>query len=226
MMRARAARRAAEQRLVWQAASLLLAYPDSEHRTRLELVGQLCAHLPRERAEPLLRVVTELSTVTEVAAAQQFTETFDLRRRATLLLTYWTDGDTRNRGMAMLAFTEAYRGAGVEPPRGEVADHLPVVLEFAATVDPVAGAALLTAYRRAIHAIGLALSDEGSLYAPVLAAVVATLPPATEQDLGWARRLVDAGPAAESVGLAPFTLTVPARRSAHDREPAVAKGLR
>ncbi|MFD6399962.1 nitrate reductase molybdenum cofactor assembly chaperone [Nocardia sp. NPDC060249] len=225
-MRARAARRAAEQRLVWQAASLLLAYPDSELRTRLELVTRLCAHLPRAQAEPLLRVVADLGELPEVVAAQQFTQTFDLRRRATLLLTYWTDGDTRNRGMAMLAFTEAYRGAGVRPPTGEVADHLPVVLEFAATVDPVAGAALLTAYRRAIHAIGLALSDEGSRYAPVLAAVVATLPPATEQDLGWARRLVEVGPAAESVGLAPFTLTVPPRRSAHEREPAVVKGLR
>ncbi|MFE3544176.1 nitrate reductase molybdenum cofactor assembly chaperone [Nocardia sp. NPDC059177] len=224
MMRGRTARRTAEHRLVWQAASLLLAYPDDEQSARLDLVTQLCAHLPPERARPLLSVADALRAIAENVAAQQYVETFDLRRRATLLLTYWTDGDTRNRGMSMLAFTEAYRGAGVTPPDNEVPDHLPVVLEFAATVDPVAGAALLTAYRRAIHAIGLALADEDSLYTPALAAVTATLPPATEQDLGWARRLVDAGPAAEAVGLAPFTLTVPPRRDA--REPAVAKGLR
>lgn len=226
MMRGRAARRAAEQRLVWQAASLLLSYPDAGQGDRLDLVAQLCAHLLPAQAGPLSDAAEALRGLPERAAAQQYVDTFDLRRRATLLLTYWTDGDTRNRGMAMLAFTEAYRAAGVEAPSTEVPDHLPVVLEFAATVDPVAGTALLTAYRRAIQAISLALADEKSLYAPVLAAVTATLPPATAQDLGWARRLVDAGPPAEAVGLAPFTLTVPPRRSAHDRGPAVAKGLR
>ncbi|MFD3509830.1 nitrate reductase molybdenum cofactor assembly chaperone [Nocardia sp. NPDC058666] len=226
MMRTRTARRSAEHRLTWQAASLLLAYPDAEQRARLDLVTQLTAHLPAEQSRPLLDTAEALRALTETAAAQQYVDTFDLRRRATLLLTYWTDGDTRNRGMAMLTFTQAYRAAGVAPPSSEVPDHLPVVLEFAATVDPIAGAALLSANRRAIHAIGMALQDENSLYAPTLAAVTATLPPANDADLGWARRLVDTGPAAESVGLAPFTLTVPPRRSGTDREPAVAKGLR
>ncbi|MFE1592931.1 nitrate reductase molybdenum cofactor assembly chaperone [Nocardia sp. NPDC058705] len=225
-MRGRTARKAAEHRLTWQAASLLLAYPNADQHARLELVTELCDHLSPEQARPLLDTAAALRALSETAAAQQYVDTFDLRRRATLLLTYWTDGDTRNRGMAMLTFTEAYRTAGVAPPSSEVPDHLPVVLEFAATVDPIAGAALLTANRRAIHAIGLALDDENSLYAPTLAAVTATLPAATDSDLGWARRLVDTGPAAESVGLAPFTLTVPPRRSADDREPAVAKGLR
>ena len=53
-----------------------------------------------------------------------------------MYLTYWTAGDTRNRGREMLVFANAYRDAGVEPPRDEAPDHLPVVLEFAATVDP------------------------------------------------------------------------------------------
>ncbi|MFF2085172.1 nitrate reductase molybdenum cofactor assembly chaperone [Nocardia sp. NPDC058176] len=217
----RTARRTAEHRVVWQAASLLLAYPDAGLNARLDLVDELCAHLPPEQAAPLLDTAAALRGLSERVAAQQYVDTFDLRRRATLLLTYWSDGDTRNRGLAMLAFTEAYRAAGVGPPVGEVPDHLPVVLEFAATVDPVSGAALLAAHRRAIHAIGLALLDEQSRYAPVLSAIGATLPPATEQDLGWARRLVEAGPPTESVGLALFTLTVPPRR-----EPAVAKGPR
>ena len=67
-----------------------------------------------------------------------------MRRRATMYLTYWTAGDTRNRGREMLVFATAYRDAGVEPPRAEAPDHLPVVLEFAATVDPETGRRLLT----------------------------------------------------------------------------------
>ena len=42
-------------------------------------------------------------------------ETFDLRRRCALYLTYYRYGDTRKRGMAMLAFKAAYRAAGLEP---------------------------------------------------------------------------------------------------------------
>lgn len=220
----RSARRTARHRVVWQAASLLLTYPDAGHRARLDLVDELCGHLPAEDAAPLRTAAASLRALPDIVAAQGYVDTFDLRRRSTLLLTYWTDGDTRNRGMAMLAFNDAYRAAGVHPPAGEVPDHLTVLLEFAATVDPIAGAALLTAHRGAIDAIGLALAGEDSPYAPVLAAVAGTLPAATEQDLGRARRLVEAGPPAESVGLAPFTLTVPPRRAEADRAPAVAKG--
>lgn len=219
----RSARRFDRHRIVWQAASLLLAYPDHDVRARLDLVDQLCAHLPSEQAAPLRTVSAMLRCTPETVAAQAYVDTFDMRRQSTLLLTYWTDGDTRNRGMAMLAFNDAYRAAGMRPPVGEVPDHLTVVLEFAATVDPVTGAALLAAHRRAIDAIRLALTDDGSPYAPVLAAVADTLPAASELELGRARRLVQAGPPAESVGLAPFTLTVPPRRTA---APAVAKGPR
>ncbi|MGS2807153.1 nitrate reductase molybdenum cofactor assembly chaperone [Nocardia sp. MW-W600-9] len=222
----RSARRAERHRVIWQAASLLLAYPDAGHRARLDLVDELCAHLPADQATPLRTASARLRALPETLAAQDYVDTFDLRRHSTLLLTYWTDGDTRNRGMAMLAFADAYRAAGVRPPTGEVPDHLTVLLEFAATVDPVAGAALLTAHRRAIDAIGLALAGEDSPYAPVLGAVAGTLPAATAQDLGRARRLVEAGPPAESVGLTPFTLTVPPRRAASEQAPAVAKGHR
>ena len=40
-------------------------------------------------------------------AAADYVETFDLRRRTTMYLTYWTAGDTRNRGSEMLAFAAA-----------------------------------------------------------------------------------------------------------------------
>ena len=65
----------------------------------------------------------------------QYAEVFDWKRRRTLFLTYYTAGDTRNRGMALLAFSDMYRAAGVIPPARELPDHLAVLLEFAATVD-------------------------------------------------------------------------------------------
>jgi nitrate reductase delta subunit len=146
-----------------------------------------------------------------MAAAMDYVATFDMRRRATMYLTYWTAGDTRNRGREMLAFATAYREAGVQPPGGEAPDHLTVVLEFAATVDPEVGRRLLDQHRVPIDVLRGALADAKSPYEPTVAAVCETLPAATDQELRRAERLAKAGPPAEAVGLQPFTLTVPPR---------------
>ncbi|WP_006245607.1 nitrate reductase molybdenum cofactor assembly chaperone [Mycolicibacterium tusciae] len=205
-----------EHRLVWQAASLLLAYPDEQHIGRLATVDELLANVSGSPAELLGRTVVALRDADPMRAATDYVDTFDLRRRSTMYLTYWTAGDTRNRGSQMLAFTRAYRTAGVGPPHGEAPDHLPVVLEFAATVDPEAGRRLLVEHRVPIDVLRDALERSGSPYAHAVAAVCQTLPTATDRDIERARRLATAGPPAESVGLEPFTLTVPPRRAQGD----------
>lgn len=206
------ARNLREHRIVWQAASLLLAYPDGGHHARLGTVDELIALLPDESAAPLVAAVRRLREQSDLEAATTYVETFDMRRKTTLLLTYWTDGDTRNRGSAILVFADAYRTAGAQPPDDESADHLAVVLEFAATVDPDSGARLLATNRMAIDMLHEQLSDGGSPYAGVIGAVADTLPPASELERQRARALALSGPPAEAVGLQPFTLTVPPRR--------------
>ncbi len=136
-----------QDRLTWQAASLLLAYPDAQQTERLDTVDALLGHLLDARGAALRRTAAALRERDFMSAQRDYVETFDLSRRHTLLLTFWTAGDTRNRGVQMLAFAQAYRAAGVEPPAAEAPDHLPVVLEFAATVDPQAGRRLLTEHR-------------------------------------------------------------------------------
>ena len=205
---------ALSDRLVWQCASLLLAYPDEQSDDRLDTAERLLAHIRGPAGGMLRRTVNALRGGDPLRAAADYVETFDLRRRSTMYLTYWTAGDTRNRGRQMLAFAAAYRDAGVEPPRGEAPDHLPVVLEFAATVDPVAGRRLLTEHRVPIDVLHEALVEAKSPYADAVAAVCATLPAATDSDMLRAQRLAQAGPPTESVGLQPFTLTVPPRRAA------------
>ncbi|OBK13853.1 nitrate reductase molybdenum cofactor assembly chaperone [Mycobacterium asiaticum] len=199
-------------RLVWQAASLLLAYPDENLSRRLDTVDDLLGHLDEPARKLLGQTAERLRSYETLNAAIDYVETFDMRRRATMYLTYWTAGDTRNRGREMLAFANVYRDAGVEPPGGEAPDYLPVVLEFAATVDPEAGRRVLVEHRTPIDVLGKALVDAQSPYRHVVAAVCMTLPAATDQDLRRAQRLAQAGPPAEAVGLQPFTLTVPPKR--------------
>ncbi len=146
-------------------------------------------------------------------AAEDYVETFDLRRRSTMYLTYWTVGDTRNRGSEMHAFAAVYRDAGVDAPNAESPDYLPLVLEFAATVDPDAGRRLLVKHRVPIDVLCEALTEIDSPYTHAVAAVCETLPVATDREVQRAQQLAHAGPPAESVGLEPFTLTVPPRRA-------------
>jgi nitrate reductase delta subunit len=215
MRRSRRHSSAADQRrIVWQAASLLLAYPDVEQDRRLDVVEHAVAALGPPFREPLLAAVTHLRGLTLIEASAEYAEVFDWKRRRTLFLTYYTAGDTRNRGMALLAFAEMYRAAGVVPPARELPDHLAVLLEFAATVDESAGYQQLSRHRTPIDMLHDGLRSISPVYEGVIAAVAATLPPATEADLREARRLAMQGPPAESVGLEPFLLPLGNRSGA------------
>lgn len=200
-----------QRRIVWQAASLLLAYPDAEQDRRLNLIETAIADLDPPLRLPLAAAVDHLRALPLIDASVQYAEVFDWKRRRTLFLTYYTAGDTRNRGMALLAFSDMYRAAGVIPPARELPDHLAVLLEFAATVDEDAGFDQLRKHRTPIDMLHDGLLRASPIYAGVIEAVSATLPPATAADLKEARRLAMQGPPVESVGLEPFALTIGVR---------------
>ncbi|MGH3123844.1 MAG: nitrate reductase molybdenum cofactor assembly chaperone, partial [Streptosporangiaceae bacterium] len=109
---------------------------------------------------------------------------------------------TRNRGMAMLAFTTAYRAAGFEPTSDELPDYLPMVLDFAA-LSPL-GEKLLRGHRADLELLRRALGEAGTPYAGLVEAVCAHLPAPGRRDLAVIRRLWEEGPPAEAVGLEPF----------------------
>jgi nitrate reductase delta subunit len=201
-----------QRRIIWQAASLLLAYPDADQDRRLDLIETAITDLDAALRRPLAAAVDHLRAIPLIEASVQYAEVFDWKRRRTLFLTYYTAGDTRNRGMALLAFSDLYRAAGVIPPARELPDHLAVLLEFAATVDEASGYDQLRRHRTPIDLLHDGLLRASPIYAGVIEAVSATLPPATAADLKEARRLAMQGPPAEAVGLEPFALTIGVRK--------------
>jgi len=201
-----------QRRIIWQAASLLLAYPDADQDRRLDLIETAITDLDAALRRPLAAAVDHLRAIPLIEASVQYAEVFDWKRRRTLFLTYYTAGDTRNRGMALLAFSDLYRAAGVIPPPRELPDHLAVLLEFAATVDEHTGYEQLRRHRTPIDLLHDGLLRASPIYAGVIEAVSATLPPATAADLKEARRLAMQGPPAEAVGLEPFALTIGVRK--------------
>jgi nitrate reductase delta subunit len=193
-----------QRRIIHQVASLLLGYPDDELLARLPLLRAAVTELPPAAAAPLSRVLDHLAGTPPERLRADYVETFDLRRRCCLYLTYYSHGDTRRRGMALLRFTHAYRAAGMDPVATELPDHLAVVLEFAATEDPEAGDRLLREHRAGLELLRLSLQEAASPYADVLVAVGATLPEVDARDRDAVLRLARSGPPTEEVGLEPF----------------------
>lgn len=198
------ARELREHQVTWQAASLLLSYPDQRLLEHAPLLHAALVDLPDGQAAPLERFLGYAESTPVLEMAADFVRTFDHQRRCCLYLTYYAHGDTRMRGMALLAFKNTYRSAGLEVCTDELPDHLAVVLEFAATTDPHDGRQLLLEHRAGIEVLRLALEATSSPYADVLKAVTATLPPLAGDERDAVARLAAAGPPSEQVGLQPF----------------------
>lgn len=188
----------------WQAASLLLGYPDAGLLERRPLLRRAVAGLPPQVAGPLARFLGHLDVTPERELTADYVATFDHRKRGCLYLTYYAYGDTRKRGMALLRFKHAYAAAGMLLDDGELPDHLAVVLEFAATGDLAEGRRLLLEHRAGLELLRLALAESASPWTAVLEAVTATLPPLAGRDHDAVARLIAEGPPEEEVGLAPF----------------------
>jgi nitrate reductase delta subunit len=195
-----------DQRLLWRIAALLLDYPSADTLAMTDQLITAAGELPDSVREPLLHVLHEFRTTDPMQLAVRYVETFDMRRRASLHLTYYAYGDTRKRGMALLRFKHAYRQAGLELGDGELPDFLPLVLEFAATVDQLQGERLLAEHVPVLELLRLSLADSGSAYASVLAAILATLPPISTADRRRIAELAAEGPPEEEVGLEPFAM--------------------
>jgi nitrate reductase delta subunit len=186
----------------WALLSYLLRYPDGR-LSGLTLTAEVAA-LPAGPAREALERFMAAWTDDPIVLAARYVETFDLRRRATLELTYYAHGDTRERGMALLRLKKLYRAAGLPLDCAELPDHLAVLLAFAALAPDGHGRALLEQHRPAIELLRLSLHDLDSPYAHVLDALVAGLPALSVSERAEVARLAREGPPEEAVGLEPY----------------------
>lgn len=143
--------------LLHRMLAVLLRYPDD---SVLDHLDDITAALPalRRRADRdrIGALAVRLRDLPPTRAAQDYVAVFDHDRHRSLHLTYYRHGDTRGRGMALLALKDAYRRAGHPPPEDELPDYLPLMLEFAA-LSPVNGRRLLADQRPALELLRQAL---------------------------------------------------------------------
>ena len=187
----------------YKLASVLLQYPTAAVFDGLDALDAAAAQIPsREGRQAIGEFLAWLRATPPTDVAQHYVETFDLRRRCALYLTYYRYGDTRNRGMAMLTFKTAYRVAAFEPTDDELPDYLPLVLEFASL--SARGEDLLRSRRADLEPLRKALHEAETPYASIVDAVCAQLPRLRRRDLSVVRVHWEKGPPHEDVGLEPF----------------------
>ena len=184
-------------------ASVLLQYPTRAVFEGLDQLDEVAARVSaRDSRDAFARFLGWLRGTAPRDVAEHYVATFDLRRRCALYLTYYRYGDTRKRGMAMLGFKTAYRGANFVPTDDELPDYLPLVLEFAALSSR--GVGLLRSCRADLELLRKALQHAETPYADLIEAVCAELGKLRRRDLKLVHQHWESGPPHEDVGLEPF----------------------
>jgi nitrate reductase delta subunit len=185
--------------------SLLLQYPDQELLAARPQFQEAVSNLSGSDAKRALqRFCSWWEQVAPLAMQQHYVETFDLDKRCGLYLTFYGDGDRRERGQALLRMKRLYRAAGLPLEGTELPDYLPVMLEFAAEKGGREGAVVLREHRAALELVRIGLRERDTPYAYVLDAVCATLGAMSPADRARAVKLAASGPPQELVGLEPF----------------------
>lgn len=188
----------------YKLCSLLLQYPDAELAACREELARAVAELRGEAGAALDRFCAWWAASEPMAAAQHYVETFDLHKRSGLYLTFYGDGDRRQRGAALLRLKRLYRAAGLPLEGGELPDFLPVMLEFASAAPRGRGEIVLREHQAALELVRASLHDRRTPYAHVLDAVCLTLGAPSAADRARAAALAANGPPRELVGLEPF----------------------
>jgi len=194
----------ADRARTYKLCSLLLLYPDTELLAARDELARAARSLPGAAGRALGRFCLWWAACDPIELQQNYVETFDLHKRCGLYVTFYGDGDRRQRGMALLRLKRMYRAAGLPLEGRELPDFLPVMLEFAAAAPDGRGEIVLREHRSALELIRLSLRERDAPYADVLDAVCLMVGALSAAERAAALRLAAAGPPHELVGLEPF----------------------
>lgn len=195
----------ADTRTLYKLLSVLLQYPDGLINGAEAEISQAISSLPpaKER-EAIERFWSSCLRLNPTERAQQYVETFDFDKRCGLYLSFYLQGDKRQRGMILLRLKRLYAAAGLLPEGSELPDYLPVLLEFAALAPAEYGGTILGELRPAIEVVRTALRSLDSPYAYLLDALCHSLPRLTPLEAERVQHIIAEGPPDEKVGLEPF----------------------
>lgn len=199
---------ALERQGAYIAISRLLAYPDAQLMSDLPLLRTVAGGLPASIRESLEEYLSVAESHSLLELQQHYVSIFDMKRRCCLYLSYYLNGDTRRRGMALWRFQETYQRAGWAIKNGELADYLPMLLEFAASgpEEESVAVTLMQEHQEGLEVLLAALQRFDSETHLLISALLRLLPELTPEQVAAAHTLIAQGPPTELVGLEPFSI--------------------
>ncbi len=173
--------------MFYKLLSKLLDYPDKALIAALPDLHDVL-HQGFEGAEWLVleRFMKDLAVQDLTEAQAAYVQTFDLTPEHALHLTHHLFGDDKNRGPALIDLTEFYGEYGLEllakhgvdnrsaadeaadEGSNELPDYLPLVLEFAAQLEPSEARMFLSQWSKVLNQLASNLEATGSPYAPLI----------------------------------------------------------
>jgi nitrate reductase molybdenum cofactor assembly chaperone len=121
--------------IIWGTNLSITRTPDAHFMAEARYRGQKVVVVSPDYSDhtKFARFLGWLRVTSPIDVARSYVEAFDLNRRGGLYLTYYRYGDTRQRGMSLLAFKTAYRAAGLIPTDHELPDYLPITCRWFST---------------------------------------------------------------------------------------------
>ncbi|WP_068672611.1 nitrate reductase molybdenum cofactor assembly chaperone [Oceanobacillus sp. Castelsardo] len=126
-----------EKRVILVLASRLLGYPSEKFYKLSQEMDELIEETIEEKLlkEELKRAYAPLLLLDSTEIQELYVETFDLKSKLGLYLTAHELGDSNKRGAALIKLQKVINQAGFERVGEELADYIPMLLEFL-TITP------------------------------------------------------------------------------------------
>lgn len=155
---------------LYKLLSYLLDYPAEELYEHLSELRSLAAEAASDAQEKaaLDGFLDFVAGIDALELQRQYVETFDLKAQHSLHLTHHLLGDDKNRGPALIDLGEYYKAWGMESIDGELPDYLPLMFEFAATLEEEEARMFLSGIGKVLTILAGNLEKSDSPWAPLV----------------------------------------------------------
>ncbi|MDP7121696.1 MAG: nitrate reductase molybdenum cofactor assembly chaperone [Candidatus Marinimicrobia bacterium] len=156
---------------VFAVLSKLIDYPDNELFENLDGVIDYVkdsSEIATDEKEILMDFISWMRSHTATKLQEAYVEMFDMVPEHDLHLTHHIFGDDRQRGPALIDLSEHFKNEGLEVKEGEIPDFLPLLLEYASTLDDIKSREFLGDAKKIITIIADNLDKAKSPYSKLI----------------------------------------------------------
>lgn len=157
--------------ILYKITSALLEYPNQDLKSAIPEIAELLRSesvISEEERNILERFIQWMDAMDVTELQASYVQTFDMTPEHSLHLTHHLFGDDRGRGPALIDLTEYYRGFGLEADAKELPDYLPLILEFASTLEDMEAKVFLGQTVKVLTQLAANLETAESPYAPLV----------------------------------------------------------